>query len=510
MYLLGLSCFERDSAACLVCDGRVVAAVEEERLTRQKHESRFPENALRAVLKQEGITGARLDAVAICYLPQSQQETDLMVGLQDACGFRGAVTFHDHILSHAAATYFTAPCDEAAVLILDDAQSALFHGRGVEITQLPDALPRWPLGCFCAAVTQYLGFKPYEGEYKVMGLAPYGEPAHLDALRALMTQSGGASELAMRWGHPRHPEDDLQQIHKDLAASLQKLIEETVLALAQVAKEKTGAKHLCLGGALAHNVVANAQLAESNLFDSVFIHFASGNAGCAIGAALQAYATKTECKPRLTPSLTPYLGPEYTEDEIFAAIENSGFTYEKLDRAGLLDRAARALNDGQVVAWFQGRMEFGPRALGNRSLLASASCATMKDFLNESIKHREPFRPFAPAVLAEDADDYFTLKGDGATMLYAAQVKLDKRAALPAATHSDGSARPQIVRREDNALFYDLITEYKVLSKVPAVINTSFNVRGEPIVCSPQDALACYANTEIPYLAIGSFLVKKA
>ncbi|HAX90937.1 MAG TPA: hypothetical protein DCY07_01850 [Rhodospirillaceae bacterium] len=537
MNILGFSCFNHDSAACLLRGGQLVAAVEEERLTRVKHDDRFPTLAIQSVLAQGGLTGADLDAVV--FYEEPAPDTDLAETLPallaEACGYHGALSFCDHHRAHAAFSYYGSLFDHAAVLTIDDTGGAgttsLYVGRGRDLTLINATPHPHSLGLLYAAMTEYLGFETFEGEYKAMGLAAYGKPLYGEALQKLVSlqEDGGfcldlsffdfeasplfTDKLVALLGPPRRPEAPMESRFADIAASLQKLIEDVLLHLVRAAKNQTGAPDLCLSGSLGHNVVANSLIAQSGLFDHVHIPFACGNNGAAIGAAVDAHIQNGGERSALR-NPSPYLGADYTDQEIEAALKQHNCVYEKLEAKALLAKTAALLAQNRVVGWFQGRMEFGPRALGNRSLLASASGTAMKDLLNERVKHRETFRPFAPAVIAEKAGEYFdlpdSLSGHSPHMLYAATVRPEKRAAIPAVTHEDGSARPQTVAHENNPLFYDLLRQYEALTGIPILINTSFNVRGEPIVASPADALRCFQSTGIDALAMGCFLVRKS
>jgi carbamoyltransferase len=377
-------------------------------------------------------------------------------------------------------------------------------------------------------MTAFLGFEVNEGEYKVMGLASYGKPTHIEKLRKLVTlHDDGSFALDLSYfsymhsdtamytnkmvdllGEPRAPETPMQQHYMDIAASLQQLTEEAIVHVATAAKKITGSKNLCLAGGVAHNIIANARLHDSKIFDEVFIHFASGDSGSAIGAALYGYYSLTnETRHIVRPS--PYLGPLYDEVHITSLLEKRGLRFEQLTRDTLIERTADIISENFVIGWFQGNMEFGPRALGNRSILANPCHPDMKNILNARVKHREQFRPFAPAVLAEHAKSYFSFESESPTMLYGSKVHPDKRELLPAVTHVDGTARAQTVRREDNPLFYDLIKAFEELTNVPVLINTSFNIRGEPIVCTPDDAINCFLGTDIDFLVLGNCLVHK-
>jgi carbamoyltransferase len=560
MQILGISAFYHDSAACLVRDGRIVAAVEEERLTRQKHDNGFPAHAIRSVLEGGKTSGAELDAVVFYEKPltklerifqtarrfSERSEEFLTAQLQhymrtslqlpalvaDVCGYRKDILYCEHHLSHAAAAYFCSPFDEAAILTVDGvgewATTSLFHGKGRAITPLRAIHYPHSLGLLYAALTAFLGFEVNEGEYKVMGLASYGQPKYLDQLRRLIAlYDDGSFALDLSYfsfthsqtemysakliellGPARQPGSPMQEHYKNIASSLQKLIEEAILNLARAAQRLTGAKHLCLSGGVAHNIVANARIRDSKIFESMYIHFASGDSGSAIGAALYGFYQLSNAERVIDPA-APYMGPDFGDAAIEAVLQRRGLSYEKLGREELLTQTAELIADNFVIGWCQGQMEFGPRALGNRSILANPCHPDMKNILNARVKHREDFRPFAPAVLAECADDYFAAAAASPAMLYAFKVRPDKQGVIPAVTHVDGTARPQTVRREDNPLFYDLIKSFAALSGVPVMINTSFNIRGEPIVCTPDDAINCFLGTDIDFLAVGSYLVRK-
>lgn len=560
MNILGLSCFYHDSAACLVRDGSIVAAAEEERLTRKKHDNGFPTKSIAFVLAEAGLKGSDIDAVVFYEKPltklervfqtaanwpkQSEEyltaqlrhyaETTLQLPdfLEEACGYNGKILYCEHHLSHAASTYYSSPFDEAAVLNIDGvgewATTTLYKAAGNTLTPLQAIHYPHSLGLFYAAITAFLGFEVNEGEYKVMGLAPYGKPTFTDKLRQVISlKEDGSFALDLSFftfmfdqtkmfsdklvdllGPARLPETPMSQHYMDIAASAQKLVEEALLNLVKAAKKATGSKNICLSGGVGHNIVANARIRDSKIFDDLYIHFACGDSGGAIGAALYGYyalsgAAKQPLKAR------PYLGPAFTDEAIEAALKNRTYSYEKLDRETLIQRVAELLEEEFVIGWHQGRMEFGPRALGSRSILASACAPDMKNILNARVKHREEFRPFAPVVLAERAAEFFELEDESPAMLFGAQVRAEKREVIPSVTHVDGSARPQTIKREDNPLYYDVIKAFAELTDVPVLVNTSFNIRGEPIVCSPDDALNCFTGTDIDFLVIGSYLVQK-
>ncbi len=561
MQVLGISAFYHDSAACLVRDGQIVAAAEEERLSRLKHDNGFPFGAIRYVLHEAKCSGADLDAVVFYEKPLTKVERTLQIArayadqsqdflkahlrhymqtslqlpsyLEEACGFKGNILYCDHHLSHAASTFFSSPFEEAAILTVDGVgewtTTSLYQGKGKEITPLRSIAYPHSLGLFYAALTAYLGFEVNEGEYKVMGLAPYGKPTQMDKLRKLITlHEDGSFALDLSYftfmhddaqmygpkmiellGPDRKPGGPMEERHRDIAASAQKMIEEALLNLVSAARRITGCPNLCLAGGVGHNVVANTRIKQSGAFDGLYIHFACGDSGGAIGAALYGYHRLASDAPRKLGRATPYLGPSFSDEEMFQTIERRGCRYEKLEREELVSRVAELIADEFVIGWFQGRMEYGPRALGHRSILASPRRPEMKDIINARVKRREEFRPFAPAVLEDKAADYFVFDGESPAMLFAAPVVEDKRSVIPAVTHVDGSARAQTVRREDNPLYYDLIKAFEAETGVPVIINTSFNIRGEPIVCTPDDAINCFLGTDIDFLVLGSYLISK-
>ena len=537
MDILGLSCFYHDAAACLLRDGVVVAAAEEERFSRKKHDACFPLHAARYCLEAAGIEAADLDYVVFYEKPLLKFER-ILAGLaatfprsrrmfvqatqtwlaerlwvrsriRTALDYAGPIMFGEHHLSHAASAYFPSPFSDAAILTADGvgewASTTVGIASGIDL-QLTHEI-RYPhsLGLLFSAFTAYLGFEVNDGEYKVMGMAAYGRPRYADRVRRLIALAeDGSFHLDMRYfayqrgqrtfdtafielfGPPRHPEADLDERYADIAASIQLVTEEAMLGLARRARELSGSSNLCLAGGVALNVLANARILREAGFENLWVQPAAGDSGGCIGAATYLYHTVLRCEPR-HPMDSAYLGPSFSDDEIHAFLDADGIAYTPLARDAIARTVARMLANNNVVAWFQGRMEFGPRALGARSILANPTDASMKDTLNAKIKHREPFRPFAPSTLEEAASTFFDF--DGRTrrvtspyMLLVAQVRQDKRHLLPAITHVDGTARVQTVSRVQNPLFYDVIQEFGRLTGVPVVVNTSFNVRGEPIV----------------------------
>lgn len=554
MNVLGLSAYYHDSAACLVRDGKVVAAVDEERFSRIKHDFSFPIQAARDCLRQGGIDSGALDAVAFYEKPLSKLERGLAGSadlaawnldhfirvssrldeiVAEAIGYRKEILYLEHHLSHAASAFLPSLFEDAAILTVDGAgewaTTAIFSGQGSSITKLREI--RYPdsLGLFYSAMTAFLGFEVNEGEYKLMGLASYGRPRYVDRLDGVLRLHADGSfrltpeffsyarhrdgmftdALSRHLGMaPRAPQDPVTEQHMDMAASMQAVLEQALLGLARAARDATGAHHLCLAGGVAHNVVANSMIRQSGLFDDMFIQPAAGDSGGALGAALYAYH-RLSGAPRLRLPYDTCLGPSYGDDEIRAALDSEALDYEEMAPDEMCRHVAALLSRDFIIGWFQGRLEYGPRALGCRSILANPRNAAMKDIVNERVKFREQFRPFAPAVLEERAEDYFALNGDSPFMLFAPNVHPGKRDVIPAVTHVDGTARAQTVSAERYPLFHRLISEVGRISGVPVVLNTSFNIKGEPIVCAPIDAVRCFLHTDIDYLAIGRFLVRK-
>ena len=559
MHILGLSFNYHDAAACLIKDGVPVAAAEEERFTRIKHDARFPENAIRYCLAEARIGADDLAGVAFYEKPARKLERALAVakhhlphsaeglaqqypllideglGLADTLrariGYEGRILFAEHHVSHAASAYLVSPFDDAAILVADGvgewASCSQLAGSGARIEKLREIHYPHSLGLLYAALTAFLGFRVNDDEYKVMGLASYGTPRYRDRIETLIAQAPDGSfaldldyfafmsgiemytpKLAALLGRPRQPDEPIDARHMDIAASLQAVTEDVMVGLAQSSRVLTGSRNLCLAGGVAYNCVANSEVVARAGFENVFIQPAAGDNGAAMGAALWAHCEVLDgVRPRRRHQTL--LGPHYSDAEIGATLERFGVAYEHLSTDALCERVARLIQRNLIVGWFQARMEFGPRALGNRSILANPCAADMKDILNTRVKFREDFRPFAPAVLAEAAPDYFELSGESPFMLLTPKVRPEKAASIPSVTHVDGTARVQTVAREDSPLFHRLISAFGALSGVPVVINTSFNVRGEPIVCSPDDAVRCFLGTDIDFLAIGNFLVSK-
>ena len=585
-YILGISAFYHDSAACLLRDGAIVAAAQEERFTRKKGDSEFPRQAARYCLKAAGIQPGDLAYVGFYDKPllkfERILETYLGVAprgfsqfrlagpawmkeklfqdreIRSALGYDGEVLYAEHHESHAASAFFPSPFDEAAILTVDGvgewATASFGTGHGNDLELLKEL--HWPdsLGLLYSAFTYFTGFKVNSGEYKVMGLAPYGEPKYVDIIyRELidlredgsftlnqkyfnyltgLTMTDGAFD-ALLGGPPRVPESKLTQREMDLARSIQVVCEEIMMRMARSAHRETGLENLCLAGGVALNCVANGRLLREGPFKRLWIQPAAGDAGGALGVAqliwhrhLKRPRTVTAGKDAMRGA---YLGPEFSPDEIRAYLDAQGATYERVERHCLLERVARLLAEEKVVGWFDGRMEFGPRALGARSILGDPRSPRMQAQMNLKIKFREGFRPFAPSVLRERVHDYFELDADSPYMLLVAPIRRERqipmtaeqrglwgidqlnvlRSDIPAVTHIDYSARIQTVSQDTNRNYYDLIKEFERLTGCAVLVNTSFNVRGEPIVCTPADAYQCFMRTHIDYLVLGPFLLDK-
>jgi carbamoyltransferase len=561
--ILGISCFYHDSAACLLRDGHIVAAAEEERFTRRKHDSSFPEHAIRFCLEAGDIVAEELDYVIFYEKPLLKFERivasyaatfpkarsvfvrAMQTWLAEKLwirshigkhlGYSGKIVFGEHHLSHAASAYFPSPFDEAAVVTADGVgewnSTTLGVGRGLDLELTHELHYPHSLGLLYSAFTAYLGFEVNEGEYKVMGMSAYGRPRYVDQVRKLIQfAEDGSFRLDMRYfayhqslksitdafvdllGPPRPAEAELDEHYADVAASIQALTEDAMVGLARRARDLTGARKLCMAGGVALNVLGNSRVLCEAGFEDVWVQPAAGDSGGCIGAATYLYHTVLREARRDTME-TAYLGPCYPDADIHRLLDDLEVSYDVLEPTAIAPRVARLLAEGNVVGWFQGRMEFGPRALGARSILASPTDAGMKDKVNAKIKHREPFRPFAPSVLREAAQTYFEFDGrdrESPFMLLVARVRPDKQHLVPAITHVDGTARVQTVTRAQNRLYYELIEEFGKLSGVAVLLNTSFNVRGEPIVCTPAEAFNSFSHTDMDYLVLGNALIESA
>ena len=584
-HILGISAYYHDSAACLLSDGQIVAAAQEERFSRRKHDARFPELAARYCLDQAGIGVSDLECVGFYDKPLLTFERLLETHLgtapkglqlywksmsvwlsqklwipQEVCRGLGAdvqVLFGEHHESHAASAFYPSPFEEAAILTTDGVgewtTTSFGFGRGTELHTLGEIKFPHSLGLLYTAFTYFTGFKPNSGEYKLMGLAPYGEPRYadriLDKILALaedgsfrlnldyfnyvagLTMTSGAMDDLFD-GPARTPETPLTQREMDIAASCQKVTEEVLLRMAATAHRETGMKNLCLAGGVALNCVGNGRILREGPFENLWIQPAAGDAGGAVGVALALWHRHFEQPRRVEDGDSmsgSYLGPAYADDEIESFLAAQKAPATRLEADELSVRVAGILADEKVVGWFQGRMEFGPRALGARSILGDPRSSAMQSQMNLKIKYRESFRPFAPSVLREHVDEWFDMDTDSPYMLLVAPVKEEKqirmtaeqealfgidklhvpRSEIPAVTHVDYSARVQTVRREVNAPYHDLLAAFHRLTGCPLLVNTSFNVRGEPIVCTPEDAYRCFMRTEMDYLVLGNFLLSK-
>lgn len=594
MHVLGISAYYHDSAAALIRDGEIIAAAQEERFTRKKHDARFPVNAIAYCLRQAGTELSDVDQIAfydkpflkferlletyMAFAPRGFKSFGIAIpiwlreklflkdllcqelgALDSKFPARDRLRFSEHHLSHAASAYFPSPFEDAVVLTMDGvgewATTSLAIGRGAKLEIHREIHFPHSLGLLYSAFTYYTGFKVNSGEYKVMGLAPYGEPRYASTIleHLIDVKPDGSFRLnldyfdyctgltmtnerfdALFGGPPRHPDRDrLVQRHMDLAASIQTVTEEVVLRLTRSIAAEGKSRNLCLAGGVALNCVANGKILRQGKFDHLWIQPAAGDAGGALGAALMTFHGP-EYGPRTVDvgrdaMKGAYLGPEFPQSEIEARLSAAGARFTVLDERGLIEVCARHLSDGRALGWFQGRMEFGPRALGGRSILGDPRSPTMQKTLNLKVKYRESFRPFAPSVLRERVHEWFELDGDSPYMLLVADVVEARRKAMsdeehalfgieklnvprsdiPAVTHVDYSARIQTVHRETNPRYHALISAFHDLTACPIVVNTSFNVRGEPIVCTPEDAFHCFMGTEIETLAVGNCLLLK-
>jgi carbamoyltransferase len=561
MHILGLSCFYHDAAACLLKDGVPIAAASEQAFTRKKHDPDFPVNAIRWALEEAGIEAKDLDLVAFydkplvkfermlkCHIatfpksfPQfvkgmpSWFSTKLRVDklLNKELGYTGAVVYGQHHRSHAASAFFASGWDEATLLTVDGvgewATASWGVGRGTKIEMLGEIRFPHSLGLLYSAFTAYLGFKVNSAEYKVMGLAPYGQPLYVDRIKQLFhLKEDGTFRLDMRcfsfdhgmrmyntrfeevMGQPTRPMEagPLTQFHKDVARSLQEVVNEAMVKMATHAVEQTGIPRLCMAGGVALNCVANGHVLREAPIEDIFVQPAAGDAGGAMGAALWAWHELLG-KPRSWRMKDAYLGPGYDEAQIQAALDQFGAVYQRMERTPLLNKTAELIDQSLVIGWYQGRLEWGPRALGHRSILGDARHPEMRDIINMKIKFREGFRPFAPSVLEEQASTYFELDRPSPYMLLVAPVRKDATP-LPAITHVDGSARIQTINRTQDPMYYDLIEAFRQRTGCGVVINTSMNVRGEPIVNTPTDAYQCFMRTEMDVLVCGPFMLIKS
>ncbi|MBN2312214.1 MAG: carbamoyltransferase [Candidatus Hydrogenedentes bacterium] len=561
MNILGIGGYSHDSAAVLVCDGTLVAGVAEERLTRKKHQGGVPRSAVAYCLAEAGLTEDDIDHIG-CYMRPGMRlarrlpyrlrqmfrspiysagymayevlhNAQYAWGMRSLCGRKAKLHFMEHHPAHAASAFLVSPFDEAALLTVD--YIGEWHvtwtgmGRGTTIKRLYSEHYPNSLGVFYSAITDYLGFLRASDEYKVMGLAAYGEPEYLDEFRRIVgVASDGRYRIDLSWlachhvpgsrcgyfskkfldrfGPPRAKGEPVEGRHRNIAASAQHVLEEALLHLTARLHEATGSKCLCMAGGVALNSAANGRLLRECPFDEIYVQPAAGDDGIALGAAYQLHHALTGA-PRSFVMEDACIGPAHSNDDIRRFLDLAKIPYEQ--PSDLVARAAGLLADGNIVGWYQGRMEFGPRALGARSILADPTRPDMKDLINAYVKHREEFRPFAPSVLEERAHEYFEGCGRSPFMLFVYPVKPDKHERVPAITHVDGTARVQTVSKAVNPLYYRLIEAFERLRGVPLVLNTSFNVMGEPIVNTPADAVRCFYSTGMDALVIGDFVVTK-
>jgi len=587
MYILGISAFYHDSAACIIKDGKIIAAAQEERYTRKKHDQNFPTNAIAYCLKESDIGSADLDLIGfydkpflkferiletyLSYAPKGigsflkavplwiRKKLWIKEIIKEKLNYSGKILFPEHHASHAASAFYASPFQEAAFLTMDGvgewATTSYGIGTDNKIEMIADIKFPHSLGLLYSAITYYIGFRVNSGEYKVMGLAPYGEPKYKELIynHLIEVKEDGSFKMNMSYfdynvgltmtnkkfndlfgGPPRKPESELTQKEMDLARSVQEVTEEIVYKMAKHVRKATNKKYLCLAGGVALNCVSNGKLLRSNLFEDIYIQPAAGDAGGAIGAAMIAWYQylgnhrKTDGKNDFMKGAL--LGPEYSNDYIKIFLKDNGFSYTKLNDDELPEKIADLIAQKKVIGWFQGRMEFGPRALGSRTIIGDARSPKTQKTINLKIKYRESFRPFAPSIREEDISDYFEIDRPSPYMLLVANVKKDKqlqmteeeesyfglkklnipRSVIPAVTHVDYSARIQSVSKKTNKRYHEMLTVFKEKYGCPVVVNTSFNVRGEPIVCTPNDAYRCFMRTEMDYLLLNNYLLIKS
>jgi carbamoyltransferase len=565
MYNLGISCYYHDSAAALLKDGHVIAAVEEERFSRKKFDDSFPKMAIEWCLKEAKITPSEIHSVAFYDKPVLKFERLLdnyitvsprgLFSFLDTIpkwlhkrlwiknditkllkGFKGDIIFPEHHMSHAAHTFYTSPFDESAILTVDGVgewtTTSFGYAKNNSIKLTNDI--RWPhsLGLFYSAFTYFLGFQVNEGEYKLMGLSAYGKPKYYDLIldNLIDVKKDGSIHLDMSYFafhydkvmtndlfaklfgiSPRKKDEKAEQIHFDIGASAQKVLEDILLKMVNHVYEKFKMKNLCLGGGVALNGVANYRILKESSFDNVHIPPSPGDGGSAVGCAQYLYHIHhnnqriVEKDMGKTIRENVYVGTSYYDEKITEFLDSKKISYEKLERIELLKKVAQLIADGNIVGWYQGKMEWGPRALGCRSILADPRKAEMKDILNEKIKHRESFRPFAPSILEEYVSEYFEIDRSSPYMLIVVPVKKPEK--IPAVTHVDGTGRLQTVNKDANPLYYDLISEFYKITGIPVIINTSMNVMGEPIVNTPEQAYQMIVKTDMDCIAMGNNLI---
>jgi|TARA_B100001750_G_scaffold112841_1_gene89135 carbamoyltransferase len=567
LYTLGISCYYHDSAASLLKDGHVIAAVEEERFSRKKFDDSFPKLAIDWCLNDSKITPEQIDAVAFYDKPVLKLErlldnyisvaprglhsfldvmpkwlhkrlwlkNDIQKHLK---GFSGEIIFPEHHISHAAYSFFTSPFEESAILTVDGVGEWTTASFGTAVNDRIELTKdiRWPhsIGLFYSAFTYFLGFKVNEGEYKLMGLSSYGQPKYFDLIldELVDVKDDGSIHLNMKYFaftydkvmtntkfaelfgiSRRNGDEEAQQIHFDIGASAQKVLETIILKMANHIYKETGMKNLCLGGGVGLNGVANYRLLKESPFENIHIPPSPGDAGSAVGCAQYLYYIHQKNQRNLEVDSSKrvreniYVGPSFSDNEIEDFLDNEKIQYQKLDKTSLLEKTANLISEGNIVGWYQGKMEWGPRALGNRSILADPRNADMKNILNEKIKHRESFRPFAPSILEEFSSEYFDIDIPSPYMLMVAKVKKPEN--IPAVTHVDGTGRLQTVSKDSNPLYYELINQFYKVTGIPVIINTSMNVMGEPIVNTPEQAYSMIIKTDMDYLMMGNYMISK-
>jgi carbamoyltransferase len=590
--VLGISAFYHDSAAAIIVDGEIIAAAQEERFTRKKHDASYPKNAINYVLKDAGLKLNEVDHVVFYEKPflKFERLLETYIGFSPS-GLRSfsmsmplwlseklfqkkilfdalkeqddnfndikKINFSEHHLSHAASAFFSSPYEEAIILTLDGvgewATTTVSLGKNNKINILKEIHFPHSLGLLYSAFTYFLGFKVNSGEYKVMGLAPYGQPKFKDIIldKLIDVKEDGSFRLNMDYFNyatgltmtnskfaklfnmkRREPENELSQIHMDMASSIQAATEEIVLRITRFLFKEFKLPNLCMAGGVALNCVVNGKILKDGLFKNIWIQPASGDAGGALGAAQAFYYQELDNKRKIikTDSMNgSYLGPQFTDEQVENELKSCGANYKKLTSDQIIKDTAKALSEEKVIGWFQGRMEFGPRSLGNRSIIADSRSVKMQKNLNLKVKYRESFRPFAPAVLFEKISEWFEINSESPYMLLVADVKKSKqlqmtneqknlfgidklnirRSSIPSVTHVDYSARIQTVHKETNPIFHKLIEEFEKITKCPVLVNTSFNVRGEPIVCSTTDAFNCFMGTDLDVLVCNNFILYK-
>jgi carbamoyltransferase len=558
MYILGISCFYHDSSACLIKDGQVIAAVQEERFNRDKFSPVFPIQAINYCLQEAGITSCDVEHIAFyekMYLKFERTVLAHLYGypftlhnfletmplwLKDRLGvpyiikeelsYKGKIWHVKHHLSHAASAFFVSPFEKAAILTVDGvgeyASSTYGVGDGRQMKILKEILYPHSLGLLYSMVTVYLGFHVFSGEGKIMALAEFGKPTYMDQFREVVdVRPDGSFRMNLRYfslnravkmhsgpfvrllGPPRKEGEEITGRHRDIAASLQRLTEDILLKMTRHVYQETRMENLCLAGGVFLNVTANSRIFNETPFKNLFIQPAAGDAGASLGAAAYVCHALLD-QPRTYVMRSSALGPRYSDKVIETLISNEGEKFKRLSDEYLPRYVAQVIADDKIVGWFQGRMEFGPRSLGHRSILADPRNPDMKDIINAKVKHRESFRPFGVSVLREDAGDYFDLSCETPFMLLVARVKKEKARNIPAVIHVNNTSRIQTVTKKDNGIYYDLISAFKAKTGVPMILNTSFNDK-EPIVCTPQEAYQCYKNTSIDCLVMGNYVVEK-